>query len=309
MSNSPSQSSTNILLNSASVNVPVPVPVDSGSGLDSRKRQTMMDSSFDDDRDAKDMLKEVLLKLNMLTSDISEIKQTVKRVSDKVDSHDKILGDMRSDLDKNSNDMFEVKAKIEVNAQDVERNKKSVSSIDSQLENIDGKMKELEWQSIDNEARSRRHNVIVWGQEETETENCKADCKHCKDVVDKVVSEKLKIGRKLPIQRVHRFPTSRGTTYVGRKAKPRGIMVCFRDFSDKQEVLKAAKQEKVNISEDLPKPIRDARSSLMDDVRAARSSNPPRKAAIGFPAKLFIDGKFVKEVDVVEHARKNVRKV
>ena len=67
-------------------------------------------------------------------------------MSDKVDSHDRILGDMRSDLDKNSNDMFEVKdknsndmfevkAKMEMNAQDVERNNKCASTVDSQLVN------------------------------------------------------------------------------------------------------------------------------------------------------------------------------
>ena len=299
-----SQSSTNILLNVSTEEVnEVHVLRDA--------KRSKMDSSFDGDRDAKDMLKELLFKMNMLCCDIAEIKDSVKSVNEKVDRQEKILEVMRVDVDKNTKDVSDVKAVAAGCVDDVTANRKKLSDVDSQVKAIDKKLLDLEWKSIDNEARSRRHNVIFWDIPEKEHGSCGADCKVCKEDIEKVIREDLKLTeRRLPTQRVHRFPPTRGgTTVIGKKAnKPRGIIACFRDFGDKVEVLSAARRRGVKVFEDQPKAIRDARASLMDDVKAARNSDPPKKTAIAWPAKLYIDGKFVREGNVAEHARKNVSK-
>ena len=317
-----SQSNTNILLNVSTDDVNNEVHV---LREDQTRKRNKMESSFEDDRDVKDMMKEMLFRMNFLSSgmkeikgeiseikgEISEIKDSIKSVAEKVDRHDVMISDLRVDVDNNSKDVTEMKSTVEACAEEVTFHEKWLRESDDQIEDVQKRMKVLEWKSIEGEARSRRQNGIVWDVPETEKESCKDDCKHCREAVEKIFREDLKMGsRNIPLQRVHRFPTSRGgATHIGKKAnKPRGIMVAFRDYRDKLDVLKAAAQAKVKVSEDHPKAIRDARSSLMDDVRAARSSNPPKKATIAWPAKLYVEGKLVKEVNVVEHARKNASK-
>ena len=294
------------------------------SAGDSRKRDhdtmntSTASSTADDDLTEKEMLREILLKMTMLdekmnviSTEITEIKQSVKDVNEKVERHEKMFVEMRRGMDDSEKELCCVKEAIENVAEDVEFNRKCVSETDRDVDGLKKVMKDLEWKAIDGEARSKRNNMIFWGIQKTVKDGAHETDKSCEVAVREVIRTKLKLDdKRLSIQRVHRLKSAasnnKGTTYVGSSAnKPPGIIVFFRDFTDKQEVLRAAKNSSAKVSEDHPFAIRNARASLMAEVKAARSCNPPKQASIAWPAKLVIDSKVVKEVDVVEHARRN----
>ncbi len=80
------------------------------------------------------------------------------------------------------------------------------------------------------------------------------------------------------------------------------MIVAFLDYQDREAV--RSKRSKlpatVSMAEDFPLPIRRARESLLPELKEIKNSG--KRATIAYPAKLIVEGKLVKEIDVLKHA-------
>ena len=154
--------------------------------------------------------------------------------------------------------------------------------------------KKLKWMAIDSEARGRRSNMVFFGIEESDGEVCE-------DKIHHFLKTKMKITESVNIQRAHRLGAEKKGTVVGAKAgRPRPIIVCFHDFKQK-EMVRAKKvdlERGFGVSEDFPRAIRNARASLLDELKELKRSK--KKAAIIWPARLLADGEIVRVADPVD---------
>ena len=138
------------------------------------------------------------------------------------------------------------------------------------------KIRFLEDRSIDQEARSRRNNIVVFGVDETERENCV-------DIVRKEVLEKCGVRSGEVIERAHR---------VGRpvRGKSRPLIARLLDYTVKERVMRARRDlpKHIRVGEDLPFPIREARKQLLPDLKAARDQG--KDAFFAYPCRLIVAG-------------------
>ena len=139
----------------------------------------------------------------------------------------------------------------------------------------------LEGRVIDQEARSRRNNLIIHGLEETEKEECVP-------VVKKLFMEKCNVDN-IIIERAHRIGAKKGD-------KTRPMIVRFLDYNDKIRVKDERKSlpDGVYLADDFPFEIRQARAQLVPKQKEAK--NAGRKAWIAYPARLIVDGEEVESV-------------
>ena len=153
----------------------------------------------------------------------------------------------------------------------------------------------LEYKSIDMEARSRRNNLIFRGHPETVGND------DCNQIVRRFLAEWLELNPDMCIQRAHRLGnvtrTRRGRG--GRTSvQPRPIIVNFRDYEDVEIILENAKKLKgtnFGINRDYPKEIVSARSKLWPEYKKAREENSKGEVYIGYPAKLIVNKKVVRD--------------
>ena len=172
---------------------------------------------------------------------------------------------------------------------------------------IERRLKQVEYRTIDLEARSRRNNLIFFGIEESREENSD---ENCSAILREIISDTLGITDAdiMCIQRAHRMGKVKDKASAGRKlgqnksakqtseVKPRPIIAAFRDYSDISMIMGECGQFKgtgLSVSRDYPAQINKARGNLMKDFKAAKDKN--RKPKIFFPAKLVIGGKVVRD--------------
>ena len=160
-----------------------------------------------------------------------------------------------------------------------------ISEIKDDIKEFDLKMKTLEYKAIDQEARSRRNNLIFWGLQEIPTEDCE------KSVLDFVYNQlEFDPERSIAIQRAHRLG-QRDTRKDRRRSKPRPLVACFRDFKDVDAIISRASNLKgtdYGISRDFPKEINDARKILWPQYKQAKATNP-KGVFLKYPAKLIVN--------------------
>ena len=77
-------------------------------------------------------------------------------------------------------------------------------------------VKDLKYRTLDQEARSRRNNILVFNVAETEDEDVG-------NVLGLIIRDNLKVTSEVAIQRVHRLGRPK------RDDKPRAIIACLRD--------------------------------------------------------------------------------
>ena len=160
-----------------------------------------------------------------------------------------------------------------------------MSNLQRECKASNQRIRTLEYQSINAEARSRRNNIIIRGIEETAiSENCTA-------LVKTFLAEHLSIeSSSMCIQRAHRLGTPT-------RSKSRPIIVCFRDYPDTELIISSAYKLKgkpnFSISRDYPREIAEARSRLWPKYKELKASNPARTVRIGYPAKLILKGQTV----------------
>ena len=111
------------------------------------------------------------------------------------------------------------------------------------------------------------------------------------------IRDKCKIREPVAIPRAHRIPTRR----TNDAKNPRPMIALFLENNDKMMVKEAVKKlpkdSGFRAYDDLPKPIHEARQRLNDDDVKHRRAG--RDAWVIFPAKLIVDGDFVREEPVI----------
>ena len=219
----------------------------------------------------------VLSVVGQVSSELSRVSTSVDQILVKLNDHDRKIDEMSVKLDKNSRELTATK--------------ETVKKVETKLKATESKMRDMEWRIVDQEARSRRNNLLFFGVPEKEREVCS-------DVIHDIIKTDLKMGNKLfPIQRAHRLgaPKRPGTV-----SRPRPIIVNFADYGDKEEIRSSRHhlRRPMGISEDLPLDVRKARDSLVPELRELKDRN--KKASIVYPARLLCEGKIIKEVNVID---------
>lgn len=155
-------------------------------------------------------------------------------------------------------------------------------------------LKLLAYKSIDNEARSRRNNLIFRGI--TESADGRAGPVSCIETIKCFLEGEMGYENisNLPIERAHRLG-QRGYYVRGQYTRP--IIVAFRDFTDTEEIFSNSyrlRQTAYSIVRDYPKEIADARKRLYPKFKAARDER--KKPVLKYPARLVIDGETVDDM-------------
>ena len=158
------------------------------------------------------------------------------------------------------------------------------------------RLKLLEYKSIDMEARSRRNNLIFRGHpENVENDDCVA-------IIRQHLANRLGLRPDVCIQRAHRlgnFNNRRRRFRWGEaRPQPRPIIVNFRDYEVVELILENAKKLKdtpFGVNRDYPKEIISARSKLWAEYKKAREENAKGTVYIGYPAKLIVNKRVVRD--------------
>lgn len=143
------------------------------------------------------------------------------------------------------------------------------------------RIKLLEYRSIDNEARSRRCNLLFKGIREY------GIAENCFELVRDFITDKLSISDDMYLERAHRLGK-----YKPGNTKPRPIIVKFRDYYDTELILQVApelKGSQYSVCRDYPHEISEARKQLWPHYRAAREDRSA-KVSIRYPARLVVNG-------------------
>jgi len=165
----------------------------------------------------------------------------------------------------------------------------NVATLLNETSDANTRIKVLEYHSIDNEARSRRLNLIFRGLPEKKDENCF-------DLVRNFIQDDLDLGIEtadsIVMQRAHR---------IGARApdKIRPVIACFTKEADVKTILGNANKLKgkpqYGVNRDYPNEIVQARSRLWSLYKTERGRNPPRTVFISYPAKLIVKGSVIQD--------------
>ena len=178
---------------------------------------------------------------------------------------------------------------------------------ESTLHNSD-RINILAYRSIDLEARQRRNNLIFWGIPEVRNENCLT-------TVTDFLAENLDLDPdRICIQRAHRVgkPIKPRRSVIGlaaNKPRHRPLIALFRDYQDVELILGSASKlqgKGFGINRDYPPEIIAARKPLFAEKKKLQLANPTSKISIQYPAKLYMDGRLVK--DALPMWQTNIRK-
>lgn len=149
-------------------------------------------------------------------------------------------------------------------------------------------LKTLAYKSIDQEARSRRNNLIFWGMSENYNENCF-------HIIRDFIKNHLDLDSdRMYLARAHRL----GPRKIGHRNPRRPIIVNFRDFCDTDTIMSRTymlKDTPFSVCYDLPKEINEARKILWDELKSIKARQPRAKVQIAYPAKLIVDGKIIRD--------------
>ena len=172
----------------------------------------------------------------------------------------------------------------------------NVQKINRHVSSNTDRLKLLEYKSIDSEARNRRNNLVFRGIAETSVDDGEESAR----LIVNFLRDHLQLYTDIVIQRAHRLGQRRRNPR-GRTGPltPRPIIVCFRDYKDVEMIIGAANKLKntpYGINKDYPKEITSARSQLWPLYKTERAKNPDASVYIGFPAKLVVRGRVVKDL-------------
>ena len=129
---------------------------------DSFDEATIMDKLCE----VTDRLDDFTFKFTKLFEELSHVKKTVNEIKDKVSEHDKVLVELKKKVDSNSKEVKCITDKV------VKANR-SVQDVKDSVGKWEEKVREMEDRMIDQEARSRRNNLIFHGVHEKDGEDCK----------------------------------------------------------------------------------------------------------------------------------------
>ncbi len=168
---------------------------------------------------------------------------------------------------------------------EVRKVKEDVVEVKNSTNLLRSRMERAEEKLIEQEARSRRNNVVFHGIEERVGEDCMK-------IVKDLARDKCGLQGEVRVERAHRM----GAKQIGSRARPRPLICRFLDFRDKEELMKRRRQlpKGVYAGDDLPHEVREARKQLRGDLEEAKRQG--KEAWISYPARLIVEGRQVKTV-------------
>ena len=231
--------------------------------------------------DVKD-IRDFLAKLDGKLDSLAGVKEEISGLVKSVNSILKTVGDMEKRFEQVDSKLVKFEERVVSLEERTEKQKAEMERGVAEVEELWRRNRVLEDKCIDQEARSRRNNVIVFGVSEVEREDCVS-------LFRSEVLEKCGLRGDIAVERAHR---------LGRPArgKSRPLIARLLNDSDKQRLMKSRRYlpDHVRVTDDLPHPIREARKDLRPELTRAREEN--RDAFISFPARLIVDGSLVREI-------------
>ena len=236
-----------------------------------------------------------------VTSELTVLRTDMKHMTSQIESVISMIGQVSGDLatlltklSEHDQKFQEVNEKLDKQNIELTSTKDHVKVVENKLKISEQRLRTLEGQMIDQEARSRRNNLLFFGVQEKEGEQCTAEIK-------KIIQNDLKLNpADMLIQRAHRLGAPKSKNTIGQSSnRPRPIIVNFSSYNEKEEIRAARHKLRrpLGISEDFPLPIRKARDSLVPELLELK--NRGKKATILYPARLMSEGKIVHEEDPV----------
>lgn len=142
-----------------------------------------------------------------------------------------VLFDMMNSVhvkqDRTSADIQNMNRLMNSSSQKTDRVEKNVNLYSKQL-------KVLSYRSIDQEARSRRNNLLFWGLTENTPRNCEK-------LILNVIAREMRIDNAgIVIDRAHRVGAIKATHIINRTDPKRPLIVRFRDYRDTEQILEKA---------------------------------------------------------------------
>ena len=191
-------------------------------------------------------------------SDVSEMEEVRSEISGMKLCLEKVLAKMDKICDK----IDSIEKKFEAVVETVKKQGEEVSEMKKGMELMEQRMLVMEDKVIDQEARSRRNNLVFHGVEEKVRETDEES----REILEKMIKSRCKIPERVVMERVHRLGQrpKPGT----RPVKPRPIIARFLDYNQRERVRRARRDlpKEIRVSEDHPWQIRQARGALSKDL-------------------------------------------
>ena len=169
----------------------------------------------------------------------------------------------------------------------VTKKQKRVSRLETVVKSYEDRIRLLENNSIDLEARSRRNNIFFYGLAKHRIENCM-------DIINQFIADQFDIVvEQNAISRAHHIGRYRGND------NQRPVIVAFQEYTLSERISKLGymlRDTKFKISLDHPREITCARKTLLPDLKQAKALNSLAKVTILYPAKLVVNGRVVKDL-------------
>ena len=227
----------------------------------------------------------------------------LESISKKVDNQGARLDNIRSELDILRTDFHAQSQKssreIEKQGETLNQTKNQLSTLSNEFDRLRKERKQDQMETIDLKARMMRDNLLFHGIPQSQGENNTESEKKLRDFLKDTL--KMPNADDISFERVHRLGKLPPGTNIGRMAnRSVPIIAKFSRHKDREEVRSKRYELKTpyGISEDLPKPIRDARKSVQGLVRELR--NQGKRVGIVYPCKVISNGEIVKTVDVTD---------
>ena len=211
----------------------------------------------------------------MTRSDMKQMDQNIKALTDSIDSLKKELTDMKESLNSVTLVSEGIDKKLSEISQRFDKLEESISQTDRRYNDLKLKYNVLHERMILLESQSRRDNLLFDGLPES-LPGEKESQEDCVRLIREILQDRLQLHnvQQMRIVRCHRVgrPPSTGTDSRA-QTRPRAIIVKFHWYGDRDTVLQARsklKGSKIFISEDFPKEIIERRKTLTPIMMAAR---------------------------------------
>ena len=236
--------------------------------------------------------------LGELFAEVAEVRNNTRCINKRMDVQEEKMDLIEAHIKKQSEGMEEVRKEVERwrrQAVEMERRmdeqEDMIAACGRPGKELEGLVKELEWKVIDQEARSRRNNLLIDGVPEDDVRPPEAILQ---SIMQQVGTPNLRV------ERVHRIGPPRGRNAGGQATtRPRPIIAKFLSFKDK-ELFRSQRRKLPRgtyVRDDFPEKIRAARNTLKQRQREMWESG--KRAHIVYPAKLVCEGKLIESADVL----------
>ena len=198
----------------------------------------------------------------------SNIKETMTELTNKmkIDVTQEIKDEIKKELKKQDSKIETISKKIDKNSTENVKIQAAVENINSKMEKQNEKIKKLQKQAIDKDARERQNNLMFYGVKEEDGEDTN-------NVITNFIKKEIKLDKKIVYESCRRVGPPKKKSDIGRKASsPRPILVKFKEKEDKTLIKKESKILKppYGCSNDLPQAVRKARSSLTSEFNTLK---------------------------------------